>query len=106
AAIEHLPDYDAAEQFVVDRAYAAEVLRLSEMYPGATQAQIEAAAPQTIVNISAQLQIDAAAKGISLAAEVYKHARAMGYTGQQAAAAAAAAPAAPPQSKGQARMAA
>lgn len=107
AAIEHLPDYDEAEAFLVNRVFAGEVLRLSELHPGATQQQIEATAQQNLLSISAELQIQAAAKGVSLAAEVYKAARANGYGHQAARAQAAAAPPPPAApSPGQRRMAA
>jgi hypothetical protein len=92
------PDYDQAEAFVVERVFAEEALRLAEQYPGASAADVNAQAAKNVVNLSAVLQAQAAEKGISLASEVYKYARQLGY-GHQAAQAAAAAPATPARGK-------
>jgi hypothetical protein len=105
AVVAQAPDYDEAEQFVVERVFAEEALRLAEQFPEATQEQINAQAGKNLITLSATLQAQAQEKGISLASEVYKYARRLGY-GPQAAQAAAAAPAAPPaaRSRDQARM--
>jgi hypothetical protein len=83
ATVQQFPDYDQAEAFLVNRAFSAELMRLTDQFPGATQEQLRQAAAQSILATSAELQRQARRNGTSLPAAVYNAARQNGWGGQQ-----------------------